>query len=331
MYAWEVDRATIELRGLRQEEWVNAALAALAFGFALGASGLAPSLAVPLLVGGLASTFLAVRAFWRRWDLLDRLALDRDAYRIREVRLVADRSATMETRHVLAASIRRLLEHPGYPCAARVRADAEGLEALARELDDPALSLDPACAVACKQLLTEATVSPLFNEALPADDAGARVRQIRAGFEPLRKGHAGRPSPARSELHPHRPAPALAGDKNTWNVEFDGSQADFGEPSAAGGDDSETFVAEETLELGAPGQRAQVVGLGELPVVDHLRLPLHVAARREEPDRFMNRPSVDRPLHDRSIDSVAPCPAVPDAENHSTGVHKNAVQVREDS
>ena len=85
----------------------------------------------------------------------------------------------METRQVLAASIRRLLEHPG----ARVRLEAEGLEALARELDDPTLSLDPACAVACKQLLTEPTFSPLFNEAMPADDAGSRVRQIRAGFE----------------------------------------------------------------------------------------------------------------------------------------------------
>lgn len=183
MYAWEVDRATIELHGLRQEEWVNAALAALAFGLALGASELAPGVALPLLVGGLTATFLAVRAFWRRWDLLDRLALDRDAYRIPEVRLRADRSATMENRHVLAGSIRRLLEPPGYPRAARVRANAEGLEALARELEDPTLSLEPACAVACTQLLIEATVSPLFNEALPADDAGARVRQIRAGFE----------------------------------------------------------------------------------------------------------------------------------------------------
>ena len=190
MYACEVDRATIELHGLQQDEWVNAALAALTSGLALGASGLAPSLAVPLLVGALTSTFLAVRAFWRRWDLLERLALDRDAYRIPEVRLRADRSATMETRHVLAQSIRRLLEPWGYPCAARIRAEAEGLEALARELDDPTLSLDPACAVACKQLLTEPTVSPLFNEALPIDDIGARVRQIRAGFDGCGKGQA---------------------------------------------------------------------------------------------------------------------------------------------
>ena len=82
MYAWEVDRATVELRGLRQLEWANTALAALMFGVALGASELAPSLALPLLVGALTSTLLAVRAFWRRWDLLDGLVLDRDAYRI---------------------------------------------------------------------------------------------------------------------------------------------------------------------------------------------------------------------------------------------------------
>jgi hypothetical protein len=190
VYAWEVDRATIELHGLRQEEWVDAVLAILMFGLALGASRFAPSLAVPLLVGGLTSTFLATRAFWRRWDLLDRLALDREAYRIPEVRLRADSTATMESRRVLAECIRRLLDPPGYPCAARVRAEAEGLEALARELDDPTLSLDPACAVACKRLLTEADVSPLLNETLPAGDTSARVRQIRAGFTQRSEGRA---------------------------------------------------------------------------------------------------------------------------------------------
>jgi hypothetical protein len=138
---------------------------------------------VPLLVGGLTSAVLAARAYWRRWELLDRLALDREAYRIPEVRLRADRSATMESRRMLAECIRRLLDPPGYPCAARVRAEAEELEALARELDDSTLSLDPACAVACKRLLTEADLSPLFNETLPADDTSARIRQIRAGFK----------------------------------------------------------------------------------------------------------------------------------------------------
>jgi hypothetical protein len=183
VYAWEIDRAAVELHELRQEEWLDVGLAALTFGLALAASGFAPSLAVPLLVGGLTSSVLAVRAFWRRWDLLDRLALDRETYRIPEVHLRAARAATMESRRLLAERIRHVLDPPGYPCAARVSAEADALAALARELDDATLSLDPACAVACRQLLVEAE-SPLFNEALPAGDVGVRVRQIRSGFTP---------------------------------------------------------------------------------------------------------------------------------------------------
>ena len=96
----------------------------------------------------------------------------------------------METRHVLAASIRRLLEHPGYPGAARVQVRGRWPRGARPRARRPTLSLDPACAAACKQLLTEPTLSPLFNEALPADDAGSRVRQIRAGFERRSKGEA---------------------------------------------------------------------------------------------------------------------------------------------
>jgi hypothetical protein len=183
VYAWEIDGATIELRGLRREEWADTALAVLTFGLALGASRLAPGLAVPLLAGGLTSTVLAIRAFWRRWDLLDRLTVDREAYGIPEVRLRGDRAATMESRHLLAESIRRQLEPSGDSCPRRVRAEATSLEALADELDDPMLSLEPAAAVNCKRLLTEADTSPLFNDALPADDTGARIRRIRTGFK----------------------------------------------------------------------------------------------------------------------------------------------------
>ncbi len=183
MYAWQIDRAANELRGLRHEEVLDSALAALTFGLALAASELARSFAVPLLVGALTSIFLAARAFWRRWDLLDRLLLERDAYRITEVRRRADRSASMANRQLLAESITRLLGFPYSACGARVLAEAEGLEALVRELDDPGLVLDPVCAVACERLLREVVSSPLYNEALPADDTGVRIRQIRAGFD----------------------------------------------------------------------------------------------------------------------------------------------------
>ena len=151
---------------------------------ALGATQLFPTLALPLTVGALAVAYLALRAFWRHWELIDLLLLDRDAYQIRDVRLRAERSATMDNRHMLARSIRSMLEEPGYASAARVSAAAAQLEALMRELDDAELSLDPACAVACERLVTDSGVSPLLNPALSADDTGGRVRQIRAGFEP---------------------------------------------------------------------------------------------------------------------------------------------------
>ena len=182
MYAWELEETQTRLRVLRQAEWDDAALAALAFGSALAASELLPAFAFPLTVGALAAAFLALRAFWRHWELVDRLLLERDAYQIREVRRRAERSAAMVNRQLLATSIRSLLKEPGYASPERVRAAADELQALAAELDDPELSLDPACAVACDRLLMDGT-SPLFNPALPADDTGARLRQIRAGFE----------------------------------------------------------------------------------------------------------------------------------------------------
>ena len=58
---------------------------------------------------------------------------------------------------------------------------AEELQALARELDDSGLALDPA-AVACKRLLANICESPRCNSALPFDELRSRVRQIRSGL-----------------------------------------------------------------------------------------------------------------------------------------------------
>jgi hypothetical protein len=162
---------------------MDAGLATLALGLAIGATQVAPSLAVPLLVGGVAVLALALGAFWRSWDLVDRLVLDRDAYVIPEVRARAARTATMEQRHTLADSIRRLLVDPGLACDARVAAAAQELEALASELDDDRLTLDPVCAVECFRLLSDGVGSPLFNSALQADDVRSRIIRIRSGFE----------------------------------------------------------------------------------------------------------------------------------------------------
>jgi hypothetical protein len=156
VYAWELQEAQDKLRELRLEEWGDLALTCLTFGLALGATQVSRALAGPLAIGALATVILAARA---------------------------ERSASMKNRYWPAASIRTLLAEPGYADRSRIQAKAGELDALARELDDPGLSLDPACAVACDKLLADGSVSPLFNRALPADDAVVGVRQIRAGFE----------------------------------------------------------------------------------------------------------------------------------------------------
>ncbi len=182
MYARTIEQTAARLSQLRREGWADEALAALALGLAVGATQVRPAFALPLLAGGIAVAVLGVRALWRRYELLYRLALERDAYAIPEVRAYAARSATMGNRRMLAASIRGMLKEPGLMVAVRIAAAAEDLEALASELERDELELDPAGAVACVRLLTDGATSPLLNSAVPAADLHSRLWQIRAGF-----------------------------------------------------------------------------------------------------------------------------------------------------
>ena len=186
MYARAVDDAATRLRDLRREEWEDLGLAALALGLAVAATEIRPSFALPLFIGGLAVGASGVRALWRRWDLVERLAGESDAYVISEVLTYASREATMERRQSLAALIRSRPTQPGLVFEPRASAAAEELEALACELDDDELELDPACAVVCLRLLTDLAGSPLLNPAQPPEELRSRVRQIRSGFRPCR-------------------------------------------------------------------------------------------------------------------------------------------------
>jgi hypothetical protein len=186
MYARAVDDAAARLRDLRYEEWGDLCLAALVLGLAVGATQVRPALALPLFVGGLAVGALGVRALWRRWDLVDRLAEDRNAYVISDVLAYAAREATMDRRKSFAALIRGTMRQPGSALEARVVAAAEELEELASDLEDDELALDPACAVACLRLLSDLAGSPILNPALPSEDLRSRVFQIRSGFSSRR-------------------------------------------------------------------------------------------------------------------------------------------------
>jgi hypothetical protein len=184
MDARTVDDAGTRLRELRREEWQDLGLAALALGLAVVATQASHSLALPLFVGGVAVAALGVRAVWRRWDLVDRLAGERDAYVLPDVLAYASREAAPERRHAYAAQIRGALAEPGPGLEARVAAAAGELEALAADLDDPGLALDPQFAVACMRLLVDPEGSPLLNRAVPPEELRSRVRRIRAGFAP---------------------------------------------------------------------------------------------------------------------------------------------------
>jgi hypothetical protein len=184
MYARAVDDAATRLHELRREEREDLALAALALGLALVATQVRASLALPLFLGGLTVGFLGMRALLRRWELIERLAGDRDAYVLPEVIEFASREAMMERRQVFAATVRGWLMDPGPGLEARRGAAADELEALASELEDGELELDPVCAVGCARLLSDVAGSPLLNSAVPPDLLRSRARQIRAGFRP---------------------------------------------------------------------------------------------------------------------------------------------------
>jgi hypothetical protein len=179
MYARAVEDAASELRHLRWEEWGDFGLAGLSLSSAVAATAVYPALALPLFVGGLVVGSRGLRALWRRWDAVDRLAGESDAYVISEVLAYATRETTMDRRRTFAALIRSRLRKPLEP---RLEVVAEELDLLACELENAELWLDPASAVACMRLLSDFTSSPLLNSALPPQDLHSRVNHIRSGF-----------------------------------------------------------------------------------------------------------------------------------------------------
>jgi hypothetical protein len=181
MVSRAVDYAGRRLHDLRVEEREEMGVAAAGFVLAVLAARWRPDFAVPLLVAAMALVWRGVMAEWRRWDLLDRLEGEPDAYVIPEVRARAEATATMANRRRLARMIRWHLDEPADP---QVAAAVEDLRALAGELEDEQLELDPACAVACSRLLTDSTSSPLLNAELPIDEVRSRVLQVRRGFHP---------------------------------------------------------------------------------------------------------------------------------------------------
>jgi hypothetical protein len=187
MYARAVDDAGERLRELRQEELEDLGLAGVTLALSLAATKGAPTLALPFFIGAISPGVLGIRALWRYWDLVHRLAGDPDAYSIGEVLSYASRETTMERRGRFATLIRCHLEAPG----ARLDDAAEELAALADELEDESLELSPACAVVCSRLVSDPAQSTLLCDAeLPLAALRSTVRRIRSGFTARCAEHA---------------------------------------------------------------------------------------------------------------------------------------------
>ena len=178
MRARALSDAETRLVELRHDELQQLGLGAAALSAALVMTAIYAPLVLPLFVGGMALWLLGIRTMWRRWDLVDRLADDRDAYVIADVRDYAARDARMTRRRANATLIRHWTRNP---TDAEITEVANELEQLARDLEDVDLELSPACAIACRRLLTDPTVSPLLRGAA-ADDLHESIVEIEGGF-----------------------------------------------------------------------------------------------------------------------------------------------------
>jgi len=112
MTAREIDSAASRLQELRALTAGDLGLAALAFALALAASVMHPPLALPLLAGAFAMTFLGLRAFLRRSFLVEELAREPEAYELVDVRRFCARAATPARRRLLAERLRTATADP---------------------------------------------------------------------------------------------------------------------------------------------------------------------------------------------------------------------------
>jgi hypothetical protein len=193
MYARTVEEAAASLRELRHEEWEEFGLGLVALALALVAAEFQRPLAMPFFLGAVFVGGLGIRACWRRWDLVNQLTVEPDAYSIPEILDLAASEATFARRRWYATAIRRTLSNRP-PYDARIAQVADELDALALELEDPELELAPACAVACRRLVSEPSESALFDPEVPTEDLRATVRRIRLGLTPSRSNRPASPA-----------------------------------------------------------------------------------------------------------------------------------------
>jgi hypothetical protein len=184
--ARSVEEASRQLEQRRWEELANAALAVAASALAALGVLFGSRLVLALAIGAACAFALALVAAVRRYLLIERLALDRDAYVIAAVYRYGCRLTSRRTRQRLSRSLRSLVAEPWrrWSCIVpgRVAAFATDLEQLARELEDADCEVEPVSAAGCMRLLTDGAESPLLNPTVSTEDLRAALLRIRDGI-----------------------------------------------------------------------------------------------------------------------------------------------------
>lgn len=186
MTARQVDRAAERLDGIRQRRRGRLVALGVAAAAALVALTQSTALAISFGLGVLVMALLAFSDTCRRRELLQRLALNPNAYVVPEVKRYGDYLVGPRGRRRLAASLDRVLSHAGTPMSycigERVNKFRDEIEALAASLRAPKSDVEPTSVALCWRLLTRAAESPLYNGNIPADDLGFQVQRIQAGI-----------------------------------------------------------------------------------------------------------------------------------------------------
>jgi hypothetical protein len=186
MLARELQEASGDLRHSRRLATQAALLAAVTATGVVVAALAAPALVIPLAAGTGLELAVVCAARYTHRERVARLALEPAAYLLPEVERYGRRQVEPGQRARLSAWIREIVAEASVPgnlyLADRVARFAHELEALARDLVQPGVHVQPASVVACRRLLTHTVESPLYNPRLSSDELKLALRRIRAGI-----------------------------------------------------------------------------------------------------------------------------------------------------
>ena len=152
-----------------------------------------PSVAAAAAAGAIAGGVVAAYARADRMALVARLVHQRSAYQIAEVAKAAEALVTPQVRIRLAHVIGRfVLEADGFepadpklaPSYTRVREYRDEFLAVAFHLARPASRVHPTAVALMDRLLTNPTMSPLYNERLPVTQVRIVLHRVQQAIDP---------------------------------------------------------------------------------------------------------------------------------------------------